>query len=137
MIYSGLFYLLFLLVLECFPDMVLHLFNASGHMLEIGIPAVRILAISWLIAIPSLVISASMQGLSLARPSMLLTMLRQAALPVLLAFVLRLTGNLNMIWISFVLAEALSVPTAIQLWKNKSGKTVFLPYGGKASRSAA
>ena len=85
-----------------------------------GDPAVRILALSWLISIPSLVISASMQGLSLARPSMLLTMLRQAVLPVLLAFILQMTGNLNMVWLSFAIAEALSVPAAIRLWINKS-----------------
>ena len=59
-----------------------------------------------------------MQGLSLARPSMLLTMLRQAVLPVLLAAVLQTTGNLNMIWISFVIAETASIPLAVRLWKN-------------------
>ena len=117
LIYSGLFYAVFLLVLELFPETVLKLFNASGHMLEIGVPAVRIFAVSWLICIPSLVISASMQGLSLPRPSMVLTMLRQAALPVLLAFLLSLTGNLNLIWFSFLLAEAVCIPLALRIWR--------------------
>ena len=117
-IFSALFYLVFLLVLECFPRTVLLLFNASGHMMEIGVPAVRIFALSWLISIPGLVVSASLQGLSFARSSMLLTMLRQAVLPVLLAAVLQTTGNLNMIWISFVIAETASIPLAVRLWKN-------------------
>ena len=138
--WSFLFYLVFLLVLECFPRTVLDLFNASGHMQEIGIPAVRILALSWLVSIPSLVISASLQGLSLARPSMLLTMLRQAVLPVLLAFALQRTGNLNMIWLSFVIAESLCVPAGIWLWKKKSGFVLkpdpFLR-GGKTCRPGA
>ncbi|MBQ8094429.1 MAG: MATE family efflux transporter [Clostridia bacterium] len=118
MLYSFLFYILFLAALEFFPDKVLQLFNASDHMLVIGIPAVRFLAVSWLISIPSLVLSAAMQGLSLPTPSMLLTMLRQAVLPVLLALLFRLTGNLLLIWLSFVLAEALCLPLAAVLWKN-------------------
>ena len=117
LIYSGLFYVVFLLVLELFPETVLKLFNASGHMLEIGVPAVRIFAVSWLISIPGLVISAAMQGLSLPRPSMVLTMLRQAILPVLLAFLLSLSGNLNLIWISFVLAETICIPLALRIWR--------------------
>ncbi len=92
MLYSALFYILFLLILELFPSAVLRLFNASDHMMQVGIPAVRIMALAWLISIPSLVFSAAMQGLSLPRPSMILTMLRQAVLPVLLALVLSRTG---------------------------------------------
>ncbi len=124
MIDSGLFFILFLLMLEVFPETVLHLFNASEYMLDIGIPAVRILGLSWLISIPSLVIAASMQGLSQPRPSMLLTMLRQAILPVLLALALRAAGDLNMIWFSFVIAEALGIPLAFILWKNRAAAIV-------------
>lgn len=126
MVYSVLFYIVFLLVLECFPQVVLHLFNASEHMLAIGIPAVRILGLSWLISIPGLVIAAAMQGLSQPRPSMLLTTLRQAVLPVGLAFALSTVGSLNMVWLSFVIAEAVCVPLALRLWKGKTD-TILKP----------
>ena len=86
MLYSGLFYLPFLLVLEAAPETVLKLFNASAQMTGIGLAAVRIMGAAWLISIPNLVVASALQGLSLPRPSMLITMLRQAALPVLLAF---------------------------------------------------
>lgn len=116
MICSGMFFIPFLLVLEIFPDAVLRLFSASDYMMEIGIPAVRILALAWLISIPGLVISAALQGLSLPSPSMLLTTLRQVILPVSLAALLRLTGNLTTVWFSFAIAEIICLPLARILW---------------------
>ena len=115
--YSVLFYILFLLMLEVFPATVLRLFNASDHMMSIGIPAVRILALAWLISIPSQVFAAAMQGLSLPRPSMILTMLRQAVLPVLLAVLLSRTGSLPTVWLAFVIAELICIPLSVLFWK--------------------
>ena len=115
--YSVLFFMPFLLLLELLPGTVLRLFNASEHMLSIGTPAVRILAVAWLIAIPAQVVASALQGLSRPRPGMVLTMLRQAVLPVLLALVLSLTGWLPSIWLSFVIAELACIPPAILYWK--------------------
>ena len=122
--YSVLFFLPFLLVLEFAPSWVLRLFNASEHMMGIGIPAVRILALAWIISIPNLVIAAALQGLSQPRQSMVLTLLRQAILPVLLALVFRHFGNLNLIWLAFVMAEAIGIPAAMMLWRSGSGATL-------------
>jgi putative MATE family efflux protein len=122
--YSALFFLPFLLVLEFAPSWVLRLFNASEHMMGIGIPAVRILALAWIISIPNLVIAAALQGLSQPRQSMVLTLLRQAILPVLLALVFRHFGNLNLIWLAFVMAEAIGIPAAMMLWRSGSGATL-------------
>ena len=122
--YSVLFFLPFLLVLEFAPSWVLRLFNASEHMMGIGIPAVRILALAWIISIPNLVIAAALQGLSQPRQSMVLTLLRQAILPVLLALVFRHFSNLNLIWLAFVMAEAIGIPAAMMLWRSGSGATL-------------
>ena len=122
--YSALLFLPFLLVLEFAPNWVLRLFNASQHMMGIGVPAVRILALAWIISIPNLVIAAALQGLSQPRQSMLLTLLRQAILPVLLALVFRHFGNLNLIWLAFVLAEVIGIPAAMMLWRSGSGATL-------------
>lgn len=122
--YSALFFLPFLLVLEFAPNWVLRLFNASEHMMGIGVPAVRVLALAWIISIPNLVIAAALQGLSQPRQSMVLTLLRQAILPVLLALVFRHFGNLNLIWLAFVLAEVIGIPAAMMLWRSGSGATL-------------
>lgn len=122
--YSALLFLPFLLVLEFASNWVLRLFNASQHMMGIGVPAVRILALAWIISIPNLVIAAALQGLSQPRQSMVLTLLRQAILPVLLALVFRHFGNLNLIWLAFVLAEVIGIPAAMMLWRSGSGATL-------------
>ena len=117
LIYSFVFYAPFLFMLECFPGLVMQLFHASEHMMGIGLPAVRLLALSWLISIPSLVSASALQGLSRPGPSMVLTMARQAVLPVALAWVLKGSGQLNLIWLAFVMAEMICVPLALLFWK--------------------
>ena len=117
LVYSFLFYIPFLLVLELAPGWVMRLFDASENMMSIGFPAVRILGLSWLLCIPSQVIASAMQGLSLPTPSMVITMLRQAILPVILALVLRPAGRLSLIWTAFILAELICIPVALRLWK--------------------
>ncbi|MDE7187315.1 MAG: MATE family efflux transporter [Lachnospiraceae bacterium] len=115
--YSAVFYVLFFACLEGIPAVVLRIFDASEHMLAIGIPALRILAVSYFVSIPNLVYAAALKGLSLGTKSMCLTMTRQAILPILLALVLQTFGNLNLIWLAFVLAELAGVPLAVMLWK--------------------
>ena len=117
LIYSFVFYAPFLFMLECFPGLVMQLFHASEHMMGIGLPAVRLLALSWLISIPSLVSASALQGLSRPGPSMVLTMARQAVLPVALAWVLKGSGQLKLIWLAFVMAEMICVPLALLFWK--------------------
>ena len=125
LLYSFLFYAAFLLFLELLPGTVLRLFNASDYMMSIGIPAVRIMAAAWLISIPAQVVASALQGLSRPNPSMILTLLRQAVLPVLLSLVLRMTGWLPSVWLSFVIAELLCIPLAVQFW-NKNWDRLYV-----------
>lgn len=124
MIYSALFFLLFFAVLEIAPALVLQIFETSEHMRQIAVPALRILTVSWLVSIPSLVLAASFQGFSLGTYSMVLTMTRQAILPVAFALILQLFGSLNLIWLGFILAELAGIPLALILWK-KAWRRVF------------
>ena len=117
LIYAIVFFLPFFAVLQLSPSLVMNLFNAGETMMAIGRPALRILSAAWLISIPSLVFAAALQGLSLGTNSMILTMARQAVLPVLFALLLRMTGRLSMIWLGYVLAEAVCIPLALFLWK--------------------
>lgn len=117
MVYAALLYLIFFVMLEIAPGAVLQIFDASEHMLSIGRPALRILALAWYLSIPSLVLAAGLQGLSLGTHSMVLTLTRQAILPVLFALVLRLTGSLTILWFAFILAEAAGIPLGLWLWR--------------------
>ena len=97
--------------------MVLKIFKASDYMLAVGIPAVRILAVSYFVSIPSMVFAAALQGLSLGTKSMYLTLARQAIFPVAFALILQVFGILDLVWCAFILAELFGIPVALYLWK--------------------
>ncbi len=121
-LYGTLFYLPFFAVMEIVPTWVLRIFEASDYMLEIGIPALRILAFAWVAAIPALTISAGLQGLSMGMSSMILTMARQAALPLLFAGLLSRLGKVDLLWMGFILAEFFGIPLAVWFWKKGYGQ---------------
>lgn len=123
LLYGALFYLPFLAVLELAPTWVLRIFDASDYMLQIGIPALRIMALAWLASIPALVTAAALQGLSMGMRSMILTMARQAVLPLAFAGIFSGFGNLNLLWVGFILAELLGIPAAVWLWRKGSRQT--------------
>ncbi|MDE7266693.1 MAG: MATE family efflux transporter [Lachnospiraceae bacterium] len=123
-LYSILFYSVFFLIMEIMPVKVLRLFNASEEMLGIGVTALRLLAISYFLSIAGLIFSAAFQGLSMGVQSMILTLGRQVVLPVIFIAVLSRLGNLPLIWLAFVLAEAVSIPFGIVFWKKESGKVL-------------
>lgn len=54
--------------------------------MRIGVPALRILAVAYLLSIPGLIYQAALQGLSLGKESMYISMTRQAILPLVFAF---------------------------------------------------
>ena len=129
LIYGALFFVPFFAVLEGAPTLVLRLFDAGEVMLGLGVPALRILAAAWLISIPALVLTAGLQGLSLGGSAMVLTMTRQAILPVIFALALQFTGSLEMIWLGYVLAELLGIPLALVLWRRAYGRLASGPMG--------
>ena len=123
-IYGVALFIVFFMILELFPMQMLSLFDASEHMMKIGVPAIRILATAYLISIPSLVLAAALQGLSQGTRSMYITMLRQAMLPLAFAFALSRTKQISLVWTAFIMAELLVIPVALALWKksfNESG----------------
>lgn len=124
MFYSVLFYSIFFLIMEVFPEWVLLLFDASQEMLSIGTTALRIMAVSYLLSNVCLTYSAAFQGLGMGVQSMMLTMARQVILPVVLLTLLSGFGELSLLWLAFVLAEAVVIPVGILLWRKESEKVL-------------
>lgn len=106
---------LILLVLEVFSRQILMLFDASENMLAMGIPAIRILAISYFLCIPGMIGSTVFQALGKGNYSMCLTLTRQSVLPLILVFLFTQAGDLALVWWAFVLAEILSAPVTFYL----------------------
>lgn len=118
LVYAGGIMAVMLVLLEALPEQILRLFDASDIMMEIGIPAIRILAVSYFVSVYCLVCSSLFQALGKAKYSMYLTLIRQIGFLVPLALCAVWTKNLNFIWTAFVLAELFSVPVGLLLYRN-------------------
>lgn len=94
-----------LLVFQLLPDRLLGLFNASEYMLEIGIPALRVISVSFLLAGYSVVCCAVFQALGNGVYSLLVSIARQIVVLVPAAYLLARLGDLDKVWLAFPIAE--------------------------------
>lgn len=103
-----------LVLAELIPGPMLMLFNASENMLAIGIPALRIICLSFVFAGVGIVGSGVFQGLGKSIYSLYVSVARQLVVLIPVAYLLSLTGNLNLVWLAFPIAETVSI--IITLW---------------------
>lgn len=97
------------LVFECFPKLLLKIFDASPTMIEIGTPALRIIAIHFMIAGVCIILNSSFQALGKAFYSMIVSISRQLIVLLPVAWLLSRTGNLDAVWFAFPIAETASL----------------------------
>ena len=97
------------IIMQVIPDKLLLIFNASDHMLDIGVPALRIISFSFLLAGFSVICSSVFQALSHGFLSLSVSLIRQLVVLLPVAFLFSLTGNLDLIWLAFPIAELVSV----------------------------
>ena len=98
-----------LVAFQLFPRQLLLLFNASDHMLEIGIPALKIISLSFLFAGYCIIVGSVFQALGNGVYSLIVSIIRQLIGILPLAFLFAVLFGLNAVWFSFHLAELLSV----------------------------
>lgn len=98
-----------LAVFQFFPKQLLLLFNASDHMLEIGIPALRTISLSFLFAGYCIIVGSVFQALGNGVYSLIVSVIRQLIGILPLALLFAVLFGLNAVWLSFPLAELLSV----------------------------
>ena len=118
-----------MVLMEVFPRQMLMLFNASEHMLEIGVPALRIIWLSFTFAGCAIVLSSLFQALGHGVYSMMVSLIRQVFVLIPSAFVLALIGrhmgnNVSYIWWSFDIAEIASIVTSVTLFGRLYKKTI-------------
>lgn len=112
----------FTAVLELFPQTVLYLFDASDDMEVIGIPALRLMAISFLLSTVSTILSGYFQALGDATYSLFLTLSRQVVLLIIFVEIFSAVGNLELVWASYIFAEFLTIPLAVFLYRKTKKK---------------
>ena len=123
MVYAVSIMLCGLIVIQLFPEAMLRLFDASEQMMAIGTIALRIISISFVFAGACIVLSATFQALGNGMFSMFVSIIRQLVVLLPAAYLLSLSGDVNMIWWSFPIAEIASVIITaicfIHTYKNK------------------
>lgn len=100
------------------PEALLKIFDASEAMCDIGNPALRTIALSFLFAWFSIVASTVFQALGKATFSLVISVMRQLVILIPVAFVLSKIGGLHTVWWSFPISDLIaSAMSAVYLGK--------------------
>ena len=118
-------------IFEFFPGQVLGLFSASQAMLTIGIPAMRIICLHFLLAGTSIVLSSVFQALGNGLFSLIVSVCRQLFVLLPAAWLLARTGSVNNVWWAFLIAEIVSVLMSLAFYAHIN-KTIIVPLCGPA-----
>ena len=98
---------------EGIPQVLLGMFNASDDMLKIGVPALRIIGVHYLMAWFSIICSTIFQALGKAVFSMIVSIMRQLFILIPAAYILSKIGGLAVVWWSFPIAEIISLTVSV------------------------
>jgi len=94
---------------QLIPDKLLMIFNASELMLEIGVPALKIISLSFMFAGYGIACSSMFQALGHGMMSLWMSVVRQLVVLLPFAFIMSKIGGLNSVWFAFPFAELFSV----------------------------
>lgn len=113
-IYAVAFMLIGLALFQCFPEWMLGLFKATEDMITIGVPALRIISLSFIFAGFCIVSISVFQALGNGVFSLIISVTRQLVVLVPVAilaavFLVPLTNQLWPVWTAFPIAEIVSV----------------------------
>lgn len=98
-----------LIIMEIFPEQLIGFFNPTPELLEQGIPALRTICLSFCFAGYCIEVGSAFQALGNGVYSMCVSFARQLCVLLPVAYLFSLTGNVNMIWWAFPIAELASV----------------------------
>lgn len=98
-----------LAIFQLYPDVMLGIFDASSHMLKIGIPALRIISLSFIFAGFCIVVGSVFQALGNGVYSMIVSVARQLFVILPVAFIFAKVFGLHMVWWAIPIAELVSV----------------------------
>ena len=103
---------------QILPSQILKIFDASDNMLAIGVPALRIISFSFLIAPFSIVSSGTFQALGKGTFSLIISLIRQLIVILPLSYLLSRIMGMKGVWVAFPIAEIVAgILTIIYLRK--------------------
>ena len=98
-----------LIVFQAIPEPLLRLFEASDNMLALGVPALRIISLSFIFAGFCIACGSAFQALGKAVYSMIVSVARQLIVLLPVAYMLSKLGNVDYVWWAFPIAEIMSL----------------------------
>ena len=113
-------------VFQFAPGLLLNLFAASDAMRTIGIPALRIICPHFLLAGIGIVLGSVFQALGNGVYSLIISVCRQLVVLIPVAWLLSRTGNVNMVWWAFLIAEVVSVTLSL-VFMARINKNIIAP----------
>lgn len=105
------------LIFQVFPKQLLGLFNASSDMITIGVPALRIISISFVFAGFCIVLGSVYQALGNGFLSLIVSITRQIIFILPLAYIFAKAYGLSKVWYAIPIAEIVSVILNIFFFK--------------------
>jgi len=106
--YSAIMMIIGILIMQLFPANLLKLFDASDMMIDLGVKAIRIICFAYVFASMSIIMSSVVQALGSGVTSMVVSLTRQVIFLLPLAYFFSLQKNINMVWASFIISEAVA-----------------------------
>ena len=92
-------------VFQIAPELLLNMFNPSESFLSIGRVCLRTISYSFPIAAVCIILGASFQALGNGIYATITSMARQLLVLLPVAYLMSLTGNVNLVWLSFPIAD--------------------------------
>ena len=112
------------LIMHVFPAQLLRLFNADAAMLEIGVPAQRIISLCFPLAAMGIISGSIFQAFSQSIYSLIISLGRQLVVLLPAAWLLAQTGNVTNVWWAFPIAEGVSVVLSFIFFRKIYGSVV-------------
>ena len=106
------------------PTFILSMFNATPAMLEIGIPALKILSLSFILSAFALVMAGVLESLGKGKFSLIISLLRQFVIIVTLSPILLKFIGINGIWLTFPLSEFIASCVAFIIYQKQFKTTI-------------
>ena len=114
-----------MVIFQLFPAFFLStLFDASANMLSIGVPALKIISISFLFAGYCIIVGSIFQALGNGVYSLIISAARQLIVILPVAYIFATVFGLSMVWWAIPIAEIVSVILSTLLLKRIYRKVI-------------
>lgn len=99
------------------PRLLLGFFDASDYMLSLGVPALRIISLSFPIASLCIAMGSMFQAFSKSKYSLIVSVGRQLVVLIPVAWLLAQTGEVQNVWWAFPVAELMSLALSVYFYR--------------------